>query len=184
MRAASQASIGSPHEHPLAAAIIMTTTLRPMLPADRAFVRSGWSSSLRTSRDVPLIPMRLWAAIMHPVIDHALDRPAARTIIAHGQVLQGFVCAEPAYTLEVHGRRAEMQGYVLYLYVALPFRRCGIARALMAAAGIDPARPFGYACRTRSSWELITLRKKYQFATYDPFRARFDTDSEQESRTE
>lgn len=146
----------------------MTTTIRPMLPADRAFVRSGWSASLRTSRDVQLIPMRLWAVTMHPVIDHALDRPAARTLIAEGEVLQGFVCAEP--------------GYVLYLYVAQPFRRLGLARALLAAADIDPARRFGYACRTRASWELIVLHRKAPLAVYDPFRARFDP--EQESRTE
>src|SRR6185436_4861116 len=39
----------------------VTLSLRPMLPDDRCFVVSGWSSSLRTSRDVALIPMSMWA---------------------------------------------------------------------------------------------------------------------------
>lgn len=146
----------------------MTTALRAMSPDDRAFVVSGWSSSLRLSRDVPLIPMSRWAAIMHPVIEYALDRPAAHTFVAHGSVLQGFICAEPRY--------------VLYLYVAQPFRRQGIARALFEAAGIDPSEPFGYACRTRASWELLAKHRKAPCAVYDPFRARFD--DTQESRTE
>lgn len=138
----------------------MITAIRPMQPDDRPFVVSGWSSSLRLSRDVPLIPMSMWATTMRPVIDSAINRPMARTLVAHGEVLQGFVCAEPSY--------------VLYLYVAQPFRRRGIARALIAAAGIDPAARWGYACRTRASWELLVVHKKAPLATYDPFHARFD----------
>lgn len=138
----------------------MTTSIRPMEPGDHQFVLSGWSSSLRSSRDVAFIPMSRWAEIMHPVIEYALARPAARTLVAHGEVLQGFVCVEP--------------GYVLYLYVAQPFRRNGIARALLTAAGIDPARPFGYAARTRASWELLVVHGKAPLAVYDPYHARFD----------
>ncbi len=138
----------------------MTFALRPMQPDDRQFVISGWSSSLRLSRDVPLIPMVLWADTMHRVIERALERPMAQTLVAHGEVLQGFICAEPSY--------------VLYVYVAQPFRRLGIARALCGAAGIDPMARFGYACRTRSSWQLLTVHKKAPLATYDPFHARFD----------
>lgn len=136
------------------------TSIRPMIAADRQFVISGWSSSLRMSRDVPLIPMSRWADIMHPVIDAALDRQAARTLVAHGEVLHGFICAEPRY--------------VLYVYVAQPFRREGVARALFAAAGIDPGAQFGYACRTRASWELLVIHRKCPMATYDPYHARFD----------
>ena len=127
---------------------------------DRRFVISGWSSSLRLSRDVPLIPMSMWATVMHPVIAHQLDRPGSSTLVAHGEVLQGFICAAP--------------NYVFYVYVAQPFRRCGIALALLGAAGIDPAGRWGYACRTRASWELLVKLRKAPFATYDPFHARFD----------
>lgn len=149
----------------------MTSKIRPMAPGDRQFVVSGWSSSLRTSRDVPLIPMSRWSAIMHPVIEAALERPAVRTLVAHGEVLHGFVCAEP--------------GYVLYIYVAQPFRDRGVARALLEAAGISPEGPFGYACRTRASWELLVIHRKCPLATYDPFRARFDDfDSPERRRSE
>lgn len=138
--------------------------VRPMQSDDRAFVVSGWSSSLRLSRDISFIPMARWAELMRPVIEAVLARPAARTLVAHGEVLQGFVSFEPRY--------------VLYLYVAQPFRRNGIARSLLEAAGIDPSAPFGYACRTRASWELIVLHRKAPFAVYDPYRARFDDNNE------
>jgi len=138
----------------------VTTAIRLMLPDDRAFVLSAWSSSLRSSRDVPLIPMSMWASVMRPVLEHMLDRTTAGTLVAHGEVLQGFICVEP--------------NYVLYLYVAQPFRRLGIARALLAAAGIDPAQRFGYACRTRASWQLLQVHRKAPLAAYDPFHVRFD----------
>jgi len=127
---------------------------RPAIAEDRPFIRSGFSASLRMSRDVPLIAMSDWADIMHPVIDRVLDRVSA--IVAHGEVLQGFIAFEP--------------GYVVYIYVAQPFRRNGIARGLFDAAGIDPGSRFDYACRTKASWEC---RHKYPLAEFNPYRIRF-----------
>jgi GNAT superfamily N-acetyltransferase len=146
----------------------VTIAIRPMQPDDRAFVVSAWSSSLRMTRDVPFIPMSRWADVMRPIVEQLLDRPGPRTFIAHGSVLYGFITAEP--------------GYVYYAYVAQPFRRQGICRALFAAAHIDPAARWGYACRTRASWEILVLpvlkggASRAPLAFYDPYRARFDNE--------
>ena len=43
----------------------MTIAFRPMIPADRQFVLSGWSSSFRTSRYAGLIRNSRWADVMH-----------------------------------------------------------------------------------------------------------------------
>lgn len=146
-----------------------------MTPSDRQFVLSGWSTSMRGSRDLPLIPMRDYAAIMHPVIDGYLDHPTVLTHVAEGDggVLRGFVSADSTrYSTRMRGGIVELAGYVYYLYVAAPFRGWKIARALLAAIGIEPSSRFGYAMRTRSSFEV---RAKIPLAEYDPYRARFLT---------
>lgn len=139
----------------------MTLSLRPALPDDRRFIVSGWSSSQRLTRDVPLIRNRSWAAIWHPIVEDQLNRPEVEVIIAAGEVLQAFIAFE-------------LPDYVLYIYVAQPFRGQGIARRLFAAAGIDPESRFRYACRTRASWEC---RDKIRLAHYDPFFCRFEKET-------
>jgi GNAT superfamily N-acetyltransferase len=151
----------------------MTCAIRPMTAADRQFVRSGWSASYRGARDLPLIPMRGYADIMHPIIDGYLDHPAVRTLVAEGQlgVLFGFVAADPTpYVTRLRDQRLELAGYVYYLYVADPFRRRGFAKQLLAAAGVDRANPFGFAAST--PW-CRKLRNKIPFAEYDTMRARY-----------
>lgn len=137
---------------------------RPAVPDDSAFIVSGWSASLRISRDIPLIPMSDWASIMRPVIRRLLDR--ASCIVAETSVLCGFIAFEP--------------NYCFYVYVAQPFRRHGLARGLFGAAGIDPASRFGYACRTLASWQC---RSKIPLAQYDPFKARFAKEQDEQRNT-
>lgn len=132
------------------------TSYRDATPEDEQFIVSGWSSSQRMTRDIPLVTMEQWAEVWHPVVRAALARPLVKTIVAHGELLRGFITYEP--------------NYVLYIYIAQPYRGWGIARGLFMAAGIDPLSRFGYACRTKASWEL---RGKTPSARYDPMRARF-----------
>lgn len=130
-------------------------------PDDYRFILSGWSASQRLTRDIPLVPMEHWAAIWHPIVDRAITHHETRIIVAHGEVQHGFLAYwDPSY--------------VLYCYVAQPFRRRGIARGMFHAAGIDPASRFSYACRTKMSWELMVNQRKALLAHYDPFRYRFD----------
>lgn len=148
----------------------MIFTCRPAIAADRMFVISGWSASLRMTRDVPLISMADWSSIMHPQIAKVIDRAGAQTIVAEGSVLAGFVCFERDARIRDESRRTVVADYVFYIYVAQPFRRRGVARGLFDAAGIDPASRFHYACRTLSSWEV---RPKFPAAHYSPYHARF-----------
>lgn len=134
----------------------MTASYRAAIPADRPFIVSGWSSSYRLTRDSN-IPMPLWASLQHQAVKWYLDKPGVECIVAHGEVLRGFIAFE----------RPDL---VLYVYVAQPYRRSGIARGLFMAAGIDPASRFAYAHRTLTSWEL---RSKIPAAYFDSFRARF-----------
>ena len=139
--------------------------IRPMLPADRRFVLSGWSASWRTSRDISFVPMSMWSTFSHPVIEHALDRVSV--LVDESEVLRGFIAYEP--------------GYVWYCYVPQPFRYNGIARSLFAAAGIDPSSRFAYACRTLGSWQC---RAKIPSAVYDPFKARFPKEQDEQREPE
>lgn len=134
---------------------------RPATPDDSAFILSGWSASLRMTRDIPFIAMADWASVMRPVIAKVLQRDGVSVVVAHSSVLCGFLCYEP--------------NYVYYIYVTQPFRKNGIARTMLMTAGIDPGSRFGYACRTKASWEC---RLKIPFAKYDPYFARFPPSSE------
>lgn len=135
----------------------MTASYRAAIAEDRPFIVSGWSASQRMTRDVPLISMKRWADVWRPIVGEVLDQVATRVVVVHGAVLQGFIAYQPPL-------------YVLYVYVAQPFRRNGLARGLFAAAGIDPRARFSYACRTKASWEC---RNKIPFGEYDPFPVRF-----------
>lgn len=139
--------------------------IRPMLAADRAFVKSGWSASWRTSRDISFVPMASWSAFSHPIIEQALDR--VTTLVDESEVLRGFIAFEP--------------NYVWYVYVPQPFRCNGIARALFEAADIDPESRFGYACRTVGSWQC---RGKFPSAVYDPFKARYPKEQHEQRTVE
>ncbi len=136
------------------------TTIVPYDSTDERFVVSGWSASQRMARQIPLVPMSMWRSnFWHPVVKAVLSRETATTLVAVGSerdVRKGFICYEP--------------GYVLYCYVAQPYRRQGNARLLFEAAGINPASRFRYACDTH--W-VATLRDKIPFAVQDTLTARF-----------
>lgn len=141
----------------------MTVVYRPMRADDCKFVISAWSSSLRNSDRAGMIAMKRWAAVMHVEIEEALDRPHAITVVAQDtetDLLLGFISADVSQGLP----------YVLYVYVKEPHRRSGIARGLFAAIGVDPTKPFSYACRTTIvGW----LRSKIPHARHDHLRVRF-----------
>ena len=131
-------------------------TIRVACADDMPFILSGWAQSLKKSRNIMLEAVDEYAKRIKPRMLAIMERGDALTLVAEGSVLQGFICAAPAYCF--------------YVYVAAPFRRQQIATSLFIAAGIDTARPFGYACQTKASWEL---RKVAPLAHYDPYFARY-----------
>lgn len=144
----------------------MTIAYRPMIPADRQLVISGWSSSYRKSRSAGLIRNSSWARVMHPEIEAYLDMPDTRTIVACEPGELDHLGREFLY-----GFIATRASYVYYCYVKLRYRRRGIARGLFDAAGVDPAGAFLYACSTGAS-EEIRRAGKIPAATFDPVPAR------------
>lgn len=163
----------------------MTAAFRPLIVADLDFVVSSWSSSYRTSDYAGMISMESWATVMHSEILTVLNRRDTRVIVAH----------EPGETDEkgrpfLYGYIATRDGgdpYVYYVYVKSPYRRgkekwglaVGYGRALFSAAGIDPLRPFEYACPTSYCRQLAS---KIPLAEPNTLKARFT--HEQRSREE
>lgn len=64
--------------------------------------------------------------------------------------------------------------FVLYAYVKQSYRRMGIGRALLKAAGLEPTGSWEYAAKTG----IVTkLAGKMPNARWDPLRARFSPKS-------
>lgn len=84
-------------------------------------------------------------------INRIIDRGDMQTIVAYdGDAaaqrtktdLFGFIVGRPA------------PAYVAYVYVKFDARRASVARWLFEALGVDPTKPFEYACKTQSVSEL------------------------------
>jgi hypothetical protein len=157
-----------------------------MAPADRLFVISTWSRSYRTSDYAGLIAMSRYSDIMHREIEAIIDHPTTRTLVAEepGEVdhegrpfLYGFIAARPGEMTRIGEYRLPC---VYFVYVKTKFRcgrqRLGLPRGygaeLLAAAAIDPRKPFVYACRTDVVGELA---RKIPLAEFNPLPARFLT---------
>lgn len=153
--------------------------VRPFAERDRAFVVSTWVNSLRNSDHAGMIAHESWHPVMRPQVNRLLDSADVRTLVAHETEdpdpvadLYGFLTA---------GERDPHVGVpvVFYCYVRQPVRRMGIARRLFAAAGIDPASPFHFACRTSAVGELYAARK-IPCAKFTPMLARLPRPRRQE----
>lgn len=140
------------------------SAIRPMHADDRQFVLSGWSTGVRDSHDLALVPMRGWSKWAHPVLGGYLDR--ARVLVYQGDErvtvfrdgasvevdqLLGFIAYDPA---PYATKRRRLDGYVYFVYVPLMFRKQGVASALLAAAGFTRTSALGYAVGTRALWEI------------------------------
>lgn len=155
------------------------TAFRPMIAADHDFVRSSWSASYRTSKHAGLLPMDIYADVMHAVIDRILLHPTTRTIVAEepGEVdeegrpfLYGFISqrwpdARAPYVYYVFVKNAYRRG----LHRGLPI---AMASSLFRAAGLDPRRPFEYACYNPYCAQLAGKIPRGEF---NPLPARFLT---------
>lgn len=141
---------------------------RPMAANDERFVVSSWAMSYRDSDYAGLIAYDDWHRVMRPTIAKLLRRPGMRTVVAHETDdpdpladLYGFVTADTTADVPV----------VYYVYVKHAYRLSGIARALFDAIGVDPARPFRYACKTAAVSKIYEARK-IPCAQWDPVPAR------------
>lgn len=138
--------------------------IRPAEERDRAFVVVNWLDSFRTMHAAGPIPMDLYWPTYREVIHRILGWPTVRAYVAH----------EPADDNELYGFGV-FDGRALpivhYLLTKGPFRKHGVARGLMAAGGIDPAKPFLFTFKTPVG---ATICKERWFGgRWDPLAARF-----------
>lgn len=141
---------------------------RLLTPDDRRFVIASWSASFKSSYAAGMIWTDDWATIMHAQIDRVISSPDAQTFVAYETkdptFLYGFISGDTSDATPV----------VYYLYVKEPYRRHGIARGLFAALGVDPAKPFLYACRTDDS---VKLSNKIPRARWNPLVVRYSKEN-------
>ena len=166
-----------------------------MVDADRGFVVSAWSSSFRKSKWAGVISMASYAVVMHGQIEAILRRPSTRVIVAEepGETVDGV---RPYLYGFVAVRTDLPLPFVYYVYVKQQFRRArtrldleqGYATQLLAAAGVDPMRPFSYGFRTATGDVLtmdrwrdgeIVVPRKIPRASWDPLPARYEEPDEQ-----
>lgn len=164
-------------------------TYRPARTADNEFINNGWVTSYRLAHAAGIIPMARWRDVMWPVIEHIRAREYVKTLVADDDgTLYGFVTYEDPTDRQrwrndsAHG--LDQLPYVHYAYTK-EFRRrgrktfgAGVLTELLRAAGIDPSRSFGFACKTPSVAQLIDAGK-IPGARWDPLRARYERDYEQ-----
>jgi hypothetical protein len=122
--------------------------------------------------------MEDWHDVMGAQWQKILDRPGAEVIVAYhpGEDsttadLYGFIAVERDYEARGQDKVFRPMPFVIFCYVKHNFRKkYGIARGLFAAAQIDPAAPFHYACKTAC---LSSYKGAIPMATWKPLPMRF-----------
>lgn len=111
-------------------------------PEERVFITKSWLDEYRRVPSSGTIPAHLFAKLYVPVVHHVLDNPDVTTLVAcHSSapsVVLGFIVTESGFTRPV----------LHFLFVKPDYRGNGIAKALLAAANLNPKEPFFYTYET------------------------------------
>jgi GNAT superfamily N-acetyltransferase len=144
----------------------MTIAFRDATRADRGFIVPTWSRAYKMSQYSGMIWHEDWAGQAHRQINRALDRPEARAVLAYDT-------SDPAFFYGwIAGDVTEAMPIVYFIYVKDPFRGQGHARRLFRALGVDPTRPFTYACNNSVVHELCDAGK-IPLARFNPNELRY-----------
>ena len=140
---------------------------RPATEADAFFIRDSWVASYRDSDSAGFIQVEDWYPIMLPQVAKAMLRPDVKATMAYETNdpnpetnVYGFIVADTV----------ERPAYVYYVFVKANYRRQGVAGFLFRSIGVDPSKPFEYACSTRLAY---LLRQKVPLAKWRPSYGRF-----------
>jgi GNAT superfamily N-acetyltransferase len=166
-----------------------------MVAEDLDFVLKSWRESYRMSHMAGPIPMTMYRDVYDAVLRQLLQRPDVEVRIAHARGQRppddifGWIAVErDAWTRErlfnhELGEWGDVdvqlkQPVVHYLYVKHAFRDQGVARALLAAAGVDPERPWVHTFSTAVVAKMRTRhrdgRQRLNWAgAFDPRLCRF-----------
>lgn len=159
--------------------------VRAAEPGDAAFVVGSWVDSYRTAHAAGMIPMGAYDRVYREAVAAVLSRPGVSVFVAcHPREVEdiyGWAAVERGASVPVReredGRWVERLSpcplaLVHYVYVKQPYRRMGLARALLAAAGVDPAGEFLYTCKT-----AVVSRLPLPRARWAPLVARYERSS-------
>lgn len=136
-------------------------TVRAAGPGDRNFVLKTWLLTLRNaSHESWHVVNEDFFAGEQVILKRVLARPSCRTLIAHPpddpELIAGFLVFEPPVL--VH-----------FVYTKAALRRAGVARALLEAAGLDPAAGLVASSATHDltkGW----IRSKYPLVRFNRYR--------------
>lgn len=151
---------------------------REWRPSDRRFVVGAWRDSYRTAHAAGMVPMPLWDEVFERCADWVLARPGVEVWVAAHPTedpatradLYGFAAVERSVSVPgPDGQLVPADGpLVHYVFVKLGYRRRGIARGLLAAAGVRADMPALYTCKTGvvsrvapPSWRWAPLVARY-----------------------
>jgi len=172
----------------------MTLAIRPANladPTERPFIVDGWINSFRTAHAAGIISMRRWRGVMWETVEDILVQPYVTTLVAADAddptALYGFLAFEGPNPNDRPSWRPNSSAspdslsYVHYAYTK-EFRRRGrktfgegVMTSLLAAAGIDPDLPFGFACKTPPVVHMMDAGR-LRGARWDPLRIRYERD--------
>lgn len=166
---------------------------RRMVAEDLVFVLDSWLDSYRMSHMAGPIPMSMYEDVYRQLLRELVQRPDIVVVIAFEpgvappDDIYGWICVERdawtrAKVLE-HGRHVEKdvrveQPVVHYVNVKQAFRDHGVARALLAAAGVNPERPWTHTFSTAVVTKMRARHRdgrerRHWRGHFDPRLARF-----------
>lgn len=135
--------------------------VRDAVPGDRNFVLKTWLLTLRNaSHESWHVENEDFFAGEQIVLKRVLAHPTCRVLVAHPlddvDLIAGFLVFEAP-------------DLVHFVYTKAALRRAGVARALVQAAGLDPARGLVASSATHDltkGW----IRSKYPLVRFNPYR--------------
>lgn len=171
----------------------MSIRTRRLRAEDLDFILDSWLDSYRMSHMAGPIPMSMYSDVYGQVLRQLVQRPDVEIIVAYEpgehppDDIYGWICIERdawtrAKVLEF-GRFVDKdvqleQPIVHYVNVKQAFRDHGVARALFAAAGIDPERQWTHTFSTSVVPKMRARhrdgrRRENWAGHFDPRLARF-----------
>ncbi len=107
--------------------------IRDMLPGEENFIYNSWLHSYRSSQFARPIESKTYYAFHHAIIERLLARTTTNVLIAaHSatpDVILGYLVLETPSHMPLN---CATMPVAHFLYVKQPFRRLGIAKALVA----------------------------------------------------